>query len=315
MAFDRLPPQPPLDHPRAEAYAAAALARSREAAARTRCVLDVAYGAHAQQRLDVYLPADKALRGLPVLLFFHGGRWTHGYKEWAGLFAPGVVEMPAVLVTADYRLAPGHKFPAPAEDCAAALAWVHRHIAEHGGDPARIHIGGHSAGGHLAALIALRPEFLAAHGLARETIRACFPVSSTLDLVFPEAPAGSEEAGILATLFTRREDAALASPLRYVAGNTTPFYLVYGGRDFPRTMRTSAAMAEALADQPGRSASHVFPDHDHFDMGLKLAEPDGPWMRTVREWMTGRPAGSDDVAPGPRAVAAGAPPNRTATPR
>ncbi len=135
MAFDNLKPQPPRTsantrYPEpAIAYGVEALARSREAVRRCRTVLDVAFGPDEDQRLDLYLPDDAKARDVPVILFFHGGAWMHGYKEWAGFMAPALVDTPAIFVSAGYRLAPEHKFPAPLDDAFAALQWINRNIA------------------------------------------------------------------------------------------------------------------------------------------------------------------------------------------
>ena len=152
MSFDDLKPQSPRtaensrEPERARDYGERALELSRAAAARCRTILDIAFGADYYQKLDLYLPAVVAARDLPVLLFFHGGAWAHGYKEWNGFMAPGFVAMPAIFVSASYRLVPEHKFPTALDDAFAALAWVRSNIVDHGGDPARIHVAGWSAG-------------------------------------------------------------------------------------------------------------------------------------------------------------------------
>ena len=155
--------------PPAEEYSATAFRRTEEAKATTRHILDVAYGPEDDQDIDIYLPDDANATNVPVFMFVHGGSWTHGYKEWMGLMAPALVATPAILVSVSYRLAPECRFPGPLEDCVAALAWVHRHIGEYGGDPGRLFVGGHSAGGHLYTLASLQPARLArarkiAHG-------------------------------------------------------------------------------------------------------------------------------------------------------
>ena len=78
MGSDKRPRPPPPVHPEAGAYAEKALELAREAAARTRHVMDIAYADEARHRLDVYLPEDQSLSGLPTLIFLHGGRWRAG---------------------------------------------------------------------------------------------------------------------------------------------------------------------------------------------------------------------------------------------
>ncbi len=107
--------------------------------------------------LDVYAPTERLPEtspGRPVLLFVHGGGWAIGDKR-------GVQEKPRfftdagwVFVSTNYRFVPGGKHPVNVRDVARAIAWARRHAAEHGGDPDSIFLMGHSAGAHLAALVA-----------------------------------------------------------------------------------------------------------------------------------------------------------------
>jgi acetyl esterase/lipase len=197
-----------------------------------------------------------------------------------------VTALPAILVAPTHRLAPEFRLPALAQDVAAAVAWVRRNIAAHGGDPLRLYLGGHSSGAHLAALVALCRDFLAAHDLPPDVLKGCFPISGTYDLDFPDPQPGSEAAAIQDTVLERREDAPRYSPLRYAEGNRTPVFLSYGSRDFGRAMDSGARLADALREQPGRFALDIREGLDHFDIALDACRADGPWLRTVHEWMT-----------------------------
>jgi arylformamidase len=282
VSFDNLEPQTPMRMPAANAYAATALARSRAAAARSQAVLDVPYGPDPKHRLDVYHPPAH-VTGAPVLIFLHGGSWTHGYKEWMGFMPPALVDLPAIFVAANYRLAPTHQFPAQLEDTLALLDWAQGHIAQHGGDPSRIFIGGHSAGGHLAALACLRRDLWSRHGLGEGTVCACFPVSTTFDY-----RGIAEDAG---TFLARPEDAAAASPVAYVEGNRVPFLIAWGSADFERARRTSREMVAALAQAGALTRDMEIPGADHFQMSLDLGDVAHPWTRAVRSWLsTGEPA-------------------------
>lgn len=113
--------------------------------------------------LDVYLPArPSGPSRAPVLVFVHGGGWRRGskdmrpHREFAALFAGEGY----ITVVPDYRLSGEARHPAQIEDVAAAFAWTYRNIQRHGGDPRRIFVSGHSAGGHLVSLLAMDPRYL-----------------------------------------------------------------------------------------------------------------------------------------------------------
>jgi acetyl esterase/lipase len=124
-----------------------------------RVTRDARYGPHERHRLDVH-GSDELAPGAPVLLFVHGGGFTGGDKHVPGSPAYDLVGAWAVRhgwvgVTITYRLAPGHVWPAGAQDVAAAVRWTRENIEGHGGDPARIVVAGHSAGAaHVASYLA-----------------------------------------------------------------------------------------------------------------------------------------------------------------
>lgn len=278
MPFDSLPKQTQMG-PVAEAYAAEILQGSRQVAATTRVVLDVPYGDDYWQKIDIYLPAQAGLSDLPVLLFLHGGGWSNGYKEWMGFMAPCFTDLPAIFVSVGYRLLPDVRFPAPLEDTVAALGWVHANIARHGGSPDRLFIGGHSAGGHLAALATLSRDRLAEAGLPDDVVKACFPVSAVFEFAMGELEARNKP------LLVRPQDAPIASPLNHVRGNRVPFYIIWGDNDLEYVMRTGPLMVERLAREQGRVEHQVFSGYDHFRPSTDGGRRDSVWVQTVRSWM------------------------------
>lgn len=289
MSMDNLPYQPPFALAAANDYVAQIQRLSREAARRTRCKLDIPFGPEDRQKLDIYLPADRALVKLPVLLFIHGGAWTHGFKEWMGFMAPSFVTLPCLFVSSSYGLAPTYRFPVPLNDCFAALRWIVDNISSYGGDPSNVFIGGHASGGHLAALATLRHDQAAMFGLPRDAVKACFPVSGIYTFEFDALPAGSSEARYSANLLPSREAAPEASPLRFVDGNKTPFLLCYGSKDSEIVVRTSEQMRDALARTSCRLLTMCQEGLDHFTTNLQAADPESIWVQAVRAWMQDGP--------------------------
>ncbi len=246
-----------------------------------RAELNIPYGDDERQKLDIYMPDSAPGGPAPALLFFHGGYWTIGHKDLLGFMAPAITPAPALLVSVGYRLAPGARHPQQADDCRAALLWAHDHIVEYGGDPDRIFVGGHSAGGHLAALITLQRERLAAFGLPPDVIKGCFPVSGVFDVT--DTPPERRQAFLKSDA-----DARDASPVYSAEGNSTPFLLEIGSDDFDNLRAQHPRMLAALRSQPGRVEEMVREGHNHFRISLDHANPESPWTIRVREWMTGQ---------------------------
>ena len=126
---------------------------------------DIPYAdrAHERQVLDVYSPSDA--KNLPVVFWIHGGGWQAGDKTSVQLKPQVFVDKGFVFVSTNYRLLPNVDMESIIRDVAKSLGWVHKHIAEHGGDPKRIFVMGHSAGAQLAALVCTDDRYLKAEGV------------------------------------------------------------------------------------------------------------------------------------------------------
>lgn len=278
-----LRPQSPINAT-CDAYHGAALALWRHAVMALPHRLDVPYGDDEEQRVDIFLPDQRTRGPVPVFLDIHGGGWTHGYKEWMGLAAPVVTAFPAIYVSLGYRLAPAAKHPAQVNDCLAAIAWLVRNAGSLGGDPTRIHIGGHSAGAHLAALAALRTDLHAAHGLAHGTIKSCFGYSGLYDL------RGTHQRPVITGLspvpmLTGADREADASPLLAVRKVDTAFHISWGTQEIADFTEKGRAFADALV-AAGNRVTVETPDLDHFWMHFDHARSDSGWIRALRAHMT-----------------------------
>lgn len=128
-----------------------------------------------KDRLDVYVPAG--VTNAPVIVSIHGGLLMAGDRSEESFVGERFAAAGYVTVVISYRLSPRVSHPAHVEDAAAAFAWVKRNVKQHGGDPERIIVIGHSAGAYLAMLLATDSRYLAAHKLSPADIRGLVPVS------------------------------------------------------------------------------------------------------------------------------------------
>jgi len=144
---------------------------------------NIPYADPAQDRqvLDIY--ASEGAKDHPVVLWIHGGGWQAGDKTDVQIKPRVFAERGFVFVSTNYRLLPKVEMDVLIRDVAKALGWVHKHIAEYGGDPQRIFVMGHSAGAQLAALICIDGRYLKAEGVPFDALKGCVPVDGdTYDL-------------------------------------------------------------------------------------------------------------------------------------
>lgn len=182
-------------------------------------------------QLDIYTPGGKGPH--PVLVFIHGGSWVLGDKRNVGNKPEAFTGAGYVFVSINYRLSPAVQHPAHAQDCGAAVAWIHENIAAYGGDPKRIYVMGHSAGAHLAALISTDESYLKAAGCPLSAIRAAivldgggYDIPAMVSSGEPLAKGRYERA------FGKSEAVwKNASPISHVAKDKQipPFLLVHAG--------------------------------------------------------------------------------------
>ena len=226
----------------------------------------VAYGPDARQRLDLWRAADAGDAVQPVLVFFYGGGWSAGERRHYGFAARAYAALGFTVVVPDYRLVPAIHFPAFVEDGAEALRWVADHVATHGGDPLRILLAGHSAGAHIAALVALDPGYAAAAGIDPATIRGVAGLAGPYDFL-PFDVAASINA------FGKALDPRLTQPVHFARKDAPPLWLATGTADTVVRPRNSQALVAALQ---AVGASAVYRDYvglNHAEMVMALARP------------------------------------------
>ncbi|MFW7345877.1 MAG: alpha/beta hydrolase [Pigmentiphaga sp.] len=267
--------QPPLPFPAAQRYEDTVLEWARDLDAGILRARDLAYGPDPQQCYDVFAAAG--MRGAPVLVFWHGGGWTNGYKEYVHFMAEAVVRRGLVFVAPTYRLAPRHRLPAAFDDAALLLGELRRTVGRWGGDGRNLYLSGHSAGGGTAAMAALRKRALERAGVPPGDIRGCLPISGVMDLHHPCPEPDSLEERVYTTLLEQPCEDALMSAISWTAGNLVPMMASYGERDSARVIGANTRMYELLKHQPADAGLHAWEGLDHFDTHLMLADPGHAW--------------------------------------
>ena len=202
--------------------------------------LEFAYGTEARQHLDLYRPTNLKARA-PVVVFFYGGGWESGERANYRFAALALVEQGFVVAVPDYRVHPEIGFPAFLEDSAKAVAWVHREIAAHGGDPIRLFLMGHSAGAYNAAMLTLDARYLAGAGLSPRAIAGFVGLAGPYDFL----PLSSKT---LQMIFTA-PDMAQTQPITFARADAPPMLLVTGDEDstvYPRNTRDLAQRLREL---------------------------------------------------------------------
>jgi acetyl esterase/lipase len=211
------------------------------------------YGEHARQKLDVMAPAKG--KSSPVVVFLHGGGWIRGDKKIYQYIQRRLASEGVVTVSANYRLSPEAVFPAFIDDGAEVVAWTSHNINNHGGDPEKIYLMGHSAGAHTVAMLGLNESYLEKAGVDQSVIKGVIPIAAPLMLKASQVPQ-------LAFVFGEAKDKDMW-PLAFIDGNEPPFLLIQGEKD-PLVQPIHSQMAEKMIKaKGGKVSAHYFANHDH----------------------------------------------------
>jgi acetyl esterase/lipase len=275
-----------------------------------------------RHQLDLYLPRGR--RDYPVVVLVHGGAWMVGDKRCCGLYS-SVAEFLAGqgigVAVPNYRLSPQVRHPEHVRDVARAFAWVHAHIAEYGGRPDRMFLMGHSAGGHLVALLATDEAYLHEVGLRSGVVRGVIASSGVYHIPVGDVQVSWGGAGPLAFRFdelaplrgggwawsyppglpgipltvnvygpvfgespTVRED---ASPITHVHPGVPPFLLLGASRDLPTLPGMAEEFEEALRANECSVRLVRVPNRNHNSTFFRAIKPDDPAAKVMLEFIRG----------------------------
>jgi acetyl esterase/lipase len=219
--------------------------------------------------LNIWRPAPTASVDdgkRPVILFAYGGSWRSGARDDYDFAGRAFAAQGFVTVVSDYRLFPGVTFPGFVEDVAAATAWTHDNIARFGGDPERIVLVGHSAGGYNIAMVALDPQWLGRHGKRPGIIKGFVPIAAPIDF-YPFDSDSTRDA------FGSYHRPQATQPLNFVRNGAPPALILTGLRDTTVRPRNSKLLSAALNAEGNQATLKTYAAMDHYDIIMALSKP------------------------------------------
>ena len=232
---------------------------------------NVAYlpGNNSRQQLDVYQPASSGdtTKARPVVIFFYGGAWQEGSRSDYLFVAEALTQRGYVVVVPDYRVYPEVKYPEFLRDSAAAVAWTSVNIERFGGDSTRLFLMGHSAGAHIAAMLALDPSYLAAQKVPLTSIKGLIGLAGPYDFLPLTEP------NVIA-LFATEKNLAMTQPITYVKPGTAatipPSLLLHGDADTRVYPKNSINLARELRAVGAKVEFDLLPGIDHTSIIAKF---------------------------------------------
>jgi acetyl esterase/lipase len=233
---------------------------------------DIRYGGLPRQSLDVYVPAGAWNR--PTVVFWYGGIWTKGTKEQYRFVGAALANAGYVAVLPDYRLYPTARFPDFVDDGALAVKWAREHASELGGNPGSIFIMGHSAGAHLAAMLALDERYLKRVGGDASWIRGWIALSAPYELEM--------RVPVLNFIFGAHP-ASEWQPIQLVSGRSPPALLVHGLDDNMVHPREAVAFNEKLRAAGVPVSCRLYTGAGHMEPVAALSVPFRPFSSTLTD--------------------------------
>jgi acetyl esterase/lipase len=258
---------------------------------------DIPYAqpAHERQVLDIYAPPNA--KSLPVVFWIHGGGWQTGDKSSVQLKPQFFMDKGFVFVSTNYRLLPDVEMGTIIRDIAKSIRWVHDHIAEHGGDPHRLLVMGHSAGAQLAALVCIDDRYLKAEGLSLAVIKGCVPVDGdTFDVpaIIETAETRRRVHGLPQARFGHREKFGNDpdkhrdfSAVTHVAKEKgIPRFLILHVAEHPDTTAQAQRLGNALKEAGVPVTVFGGRETTHGKINADLGKPDDPATQALLEFLS-----------------------------
>ncbi|WP_026452666.1 alpha/beta hydrolase [Aequorivita capsosiphonis] len=197
-------------------------------------------------KLNVFTPRKNSEEKLPVLIFMYGGNWNSGSKDTYGFFGRNFAKKGVITVIPDYTLSPEANYDDMAQQTAQAIKWTKAHIEEFNGDPKQIYLTGHSAGGHLVALVVMNPKY----GIDPANISGIIlNDAGGLDMYnYLQKDPPTTEDNYLTTWTDDPETWKAASPIYFINDKTPPIMLYMGSKSYTSIKSSNRRFINALKD-------------------------------------------------------------------
>jgi acetyl esterase/lipase len=225
-------------------------------------------------QVDIYSPIHAA--GAPIVVFFYGGSWEEGKRRWYRYVGSALANNGVVAMIPDYRKFPDVRFPSFMHDAARAVAWARVHAAEYGGDPQRVFVMGHSAGGEIAALLAADKRYLADVGMQPRDLAGMIGVAGAYAFL----PFVDNEAEIFGDDAQGRFD---SQPINFIDGDEPPMLLLQGTDDDEVPPKNAEAMAERAQAMDGTAVLKLYPGVGHSSILLSFARGHASWVPALAD--------------------------------
>jgi acetyl esterase/lipase len=226
---------------------------------------DVVYDPAHQLAMDIYRPADA--RHAPTVVFFFGGSWKSGKRQWYAWVGEALAHRGLVVMIPDYRLWPTVKMPGFMQDGAHAVAWAHTHAGDYGGNPADLFVMGHSAGAHIAALLATDAHWLNDVGMQPRQLAGFIGLAGPYDFL------PLKEQDYIDMFGSTHEQQLQSQPVHFVNGDEPPMLLMQGTSDKIVAPRNAESLADELRKRGESVELKMIPDIGHFAILFSMSRP------------------------------------------
>jgi len=233
---------------------------------------NISFDAKHHLALDVYLPAHAGQLtsvNAPIVVFFYGGDWTHGKRQWYRFVGTALAAQGVIAVIPDYRKYPQVTMDAFMRDGARAVAWARAHAAQLGGDSRAVFVMGHSAGGQIAALVATDPQWLAPYGLQPHDLAGFIGLAGCYDFM----PIPAREKNMLGTFGHTPAEQRRAQPVRFVTGHEPPMLLLQGTADTEVDPSNAISLDKAMRGKHEDVTLKLYPGVGHLALLFAMSRP------------------------------------------